>query len=92
VMVAITMRNTSGAGHLAVAPDGSPTPAVGVLAADAAGQTRATYAVVALRGGRFSLTATLSAEVTIDVVGWYTGPSSPVGQTGLFRAARNAYA
>ncbi len=91
-MVAITISGTASAGNLTIAPTGSPRTTSGVIAADAAGQTRSTYAVAALRNGRLTVTLSTSANVTVDVVGWYTGNSAPASQQGLFRASRNAYA
>ncbi len=91
VMVAIVVDDTSGPGHLAVAPFGTALPNFGVVTVDGAGQSRATYAIVELRNGRFTMASTIAANVTVDVVGWYTGGSAPVAQTGLLRAGWNVY-
>ena len=92
VLAVITISATSGGGHVAVGPAGSAVPAGGVVTADARGQTRSSTVWIALRNGRFTLAGTMSAHVTVDIVGSVTGASSPMSQTGLYRAARNQYA
>lgn len=91
VLAVVSVSATSGAGHMAVSPAGTALPTVGVVTADAAGQARSATAWIALRNGRFSIGGTMSAHVTVDVLGYVTGSSVSVSQSGLFRAARTVF-
>ncbi len=92
VLAVITVSGSSGAGHIAVAPSGSVIPAAGVVTTDGVGQTRSATAWIALRNGRFTVSSTMSAQVTIAIVGHVTGASAPIGQAGLYRSGRNTFA
>ena len=77
---------------MAVAPFGSVIPTIGVVTTDRAGQTRSATAWIAVRNGRFTVSGTMTADVSIDVVGYVTGASAAIGQTGLYRSGRNSFA
>jgi RHS repeat-associated protein len=86
----VTVTGASQSGHVTVLPTAADTGGVPVSSTVnfVAGSTRANQAVdaVTLDAARsVSVYAAVSTHVIIDVVGYVTGPSSPVSQTGLFR-------
>ncbi len=91
VLATITLSATSGPGHLVVAPTGATPTGGGVAVSDAAGQTRSATAWIALRNGRFTMASSMTTHVAIDVVGYVTGATGALAQTGLYRAARLAF-
>ncbi len=90
VVMTVTVTGASQSGHVTVLPTAADTGGVPVSSTVnfVAGSTRANQAVdaVTLDAARsVSVYAAVSTHVIIDVVGYVTGPSSPVSQTGLFR-------
>lgn len=85
VAVNITGVNAPGSGAWTCWAGGTQ-PSVPNLHLSGSGQTRACSAVVALAGNSVSLHSTAGGHGLIDVVGYFTGPTTPSGSDGLFVA------
>jgi hypothetical protein len=84
VVVNLTMTNPVGPGFLTVWPAGQPRPNTSAGNVDAPDQTRAVLAVVPTSAAGLSIFASVSTDVLVDVVGFFTGASSPLSSDGLF--------
>ena len=84
VVLNVTATNTSFAGYLSVWPDGAPQPTASSLNW-VAGQTTANQVVVKVGpGGNIELfNNSGTADVVIDVQGWFTDATSSAGGTGF---------
>jgi hypothetical protein len=88
VVVNLTMTNPIGPGFLTAWPTGQPRPNASASNVDAPDQTRAVLAVVPMSAAGLSVFASVSSDVLLDVVGYFTGASSPVSSDGLFLPSR----
>jgi hypothetical protein len=84
VAVNLTLTATTGFDFVAASATGSPPPATSVLNADGPGQTRAAGAIVPVSPGGMALRVAFGSHVIVDVVGYFTGPSSASSEVGLF--------
>ena len=80
--VNLTFTDASAPGFFTAFGDG-PRPNVSTGNADAAGQTRATFAVVPASSS-LHVYSQSGAHVIVDLVGYFTGPSAPDSTDGLF--------
>ncbi len=67
-------------------PASTPRPATSTLNIDELWQTRPGQAIVPLTGGApfINVYTQSGGQLIVDVAGWFTGASSPVGSDGLF--------
>lgn len=67
-------------------PSGDPLPLASNLNIDEFGQTRNSQAIVRLNAGprTFNVYSFGGGQLVVDVVGWFTGASSPASTDGLF--------
>ena len=82
VAVNLTFTDATAPGFFTAFGDG-PRPNVSTGNADAAGQTRATFAVVPASSA-LHVYSQSGAHVIVDLVGYFTGPSAPDSTDGLF--------
>jgi D-alanyl-D-alanine carboxypeptidase len=72
-------------GFVTVWASGAPPPGVSQLQVPPAGYTATNIVIVAPgEGGKISLSTSAATGLTMDVVGWFTGPSAPKTSEGLF--------
>ncbi len=84
VAVNITTADTSGPGHFTAFAAGESRPNSSVLNADRPGQIRAAAAVVPLSAAGFDVYTAGANHVIVDIVGYFTGPSAPASNDGLY--------
>jgi hypothetical protein len=84
--VNVTTSDSNGPGYFATWPHGAARPEASILNTDAAGQTRAAAAIVPVSAGGFGVFTSAGDHVIVDVAGYFTGPSAPESDTGLFRS------
>jgi hypothetical protein len=87
VAVNITTTQSRGAGYFTAYPAGSSLPTASVLNTDAAGQSRASAAIVPVSTGGFDVYTSSGDHVIVDITGYFTGPSAPQTDEGLFVAS-----
>lgn len=81
VMINLTATNTAGGWLAAFNGEWAGTSNLNV----AAGETRANAAIVPVDAdGTINVTSSNTADVIIDVTGWFTGTDAPVATAGLF--------
>ena len=86
VAVNLTGTEAAAAGYVTVWPSGSARPVASALNLDAGG-TRANFAIVPVgAGGSISLFTQSGTHLVVDIAGWFTDDSAPLGDTGLFVA------
>lgn len=84
--VNVTATDTSEWGYLSVRATGAPPVTTSLVNWNEVGQTRAAFAVVPVSANGFTVDVMsgASADVVVDVAGWFTGPSAPSSAWGLF--------
>ena len=80
----VTVTETSAAGFWTVFPTGSDRPRASNLNVDGPGQTIANQVLARLSSGRLTVFSQSGGHLVIDLVGWFTGPSAPAAEVGLF--------
>ena len=85
-IVHITCAGSSAPGWFVGHQDGSPRPFISHLNCDSGWQVRASQAVVPLPSAtrQIRVSSSSGGHLVVDVVGYITGPTSPVGTDGLF--------
>jgi hypothetical protein len=84
VALTVTLTESPGPGFFTVFPAGTVRPATSTVNADGRGQTRAAGAIVAVSAGGLDVYSHAGGHVIVDITGWFTGPTSPIGTDGLF--------
>jgi hypothetical protein len=86
VAVNVTATATSDWGYLSVRPAGAAPVPTSLVNWDRPGQTRAAFAIVPVSAGGFAVDVMpgATADVVVDVAGWFTGGSAPLSPWGLF--------
>lgn len=84
VAITITTTEAPAASFLAVSPAGTPRPASSAVNNDAPRQTRAAGAIVGVTPAGLDVYSLAGGHVLVDVTGWFTSASAPVGRDGLF--------
>lgn len=85
VMLNVTVAGAGGAGFVTVWPADVARPTASNLNPDRAGQTIPNSVVVRLPStGALQLYSHNAADLIVDVVGWFTGPTAPSSVVGLF--------
>ena len=80
----VTVTESAASGFWTVFPTGTTRPVVSNLNVVGAGGTIANQVITTLSGGRTTIFSQTGGHLVIDLVGWFTGPSEPPGETGLF--------
>jgi acetyl esterase/lipase len=85
VVLRVTFAGTGGGGFVSLTAAGSAVPPTSALNADAAGQTRSTTVVVPLSAsGAVDVRQSMEAQLAVDVVGYFTGPTASMDRAGLY--------
>jgi hypothetical protein len=82
----ITLTESTAAGFVTEFPAGQPKPMSSILNADTAGQTRAAAGIFPISAAGIGLYLSGGGHVIVDLLGYFTGPSSPGSSDGLFTA------
>lgn len=86
VALTVTLTESPAPGFFTVFPAGTEPPLASTVNADRRGQTRAAGAIVAVSESGIGVYSSSGGHVIVDVTGWFTGPSAPAGDDGLFVA------
>lgn len=86
VAISIAAPEASSPGFLTAYPGPGGPPLASTLNVDAAGQTRATGAIVAVGPGGLRVFSQRGGHVVVDLAGWFTGESAGMSPSGLFVA------
>ncbi len=84
VAVTIATSDSVGAGFFTAYPTGTERPLSSSLNTDGRGQVRATGQLVPVNQGGFTVFSQAGDHLIVDMTGWFTGPSSPWSDAGLF--------
>lgn len=85
IVANVTTVRSRGRGFLTVHAAGTRRPLASILNTDAAGQTRASAAIVPVSPDGFVLHSSAGGHLLVDVFGFFTGPSATISADGLFR-------
>lgn len=80
----ITITESRASGYWTVFPADTIRPTASNLNVDGAGVTIANQVLARLTGGRMTVYAQLGGHLVIDLVGYFSGPSAPSSDVGLF--------
>lgn len=86
VAVTVTSVAENGPGFWSARPAGTDPSTTSFLNVSGAGQPVAATAIVPVSAGGAVLRPFHGGHVIVDLLGWFTGPSAPVGTDGLFVA------
>lgn len=84
VVVNVTIVDAAKQGYITVHPGGTTAPVASVQNADLLDRTRAVTLIAPVTAQGFRVYRSMVADLVVDVSGWFTGPSAPVGDDGLF--------
>lgn len=87
VSINVTVTEAVGPGFVTVHPAGTARPFSSTLNLDRVGQTRAAGAIVPVNPDGFEVHLSGGGHLVVDVNGYFTGPSAPVSEAGLFMPA-----
>ena len=79
----ITIVSSTGPGYVSVFPSGASPPNSSILNVDAADQTRAADVIVKVANREMKVFTSVSANIIVDITGWFTGPSAQSSDSGL---------
>ncbi len=85
--VSVTLTDTSQPTFATVHPAGSARPNTSVVNSEPLDRARSSTVLAAVSGAGLSVYRSADANVIVDIIGWFTGPSAPAGLDGLFVAA-----
>lgn len=80
----VTVTDSKGSGFWTVFPAGSTRPTASNLNVDGVGSTIANQVIARLSGGQATVFSQSGGQLVVDLVGWFTGPSAPASDAGLF--------
>ncbi len=87
VAVNVTVVNsagTAGTGYLTAYPAGDVRPDTSVVNTDTHNRTRANTVFLPVSADGFIVFRSVTSDVLVDFWGWFTGPSAPLSNDGLF--------
>ena len=84
VAVTIATSASTSAGYFTAYPAGTELPTSSSLNTDGRGQVRATGQLVPVSAGGFTVFSQAGEHLIVDMTGWFTGPSAPWSNDGLF--------
>ena len=82
--VTVTAVDAEEPGFLTVHGAGTPLPNSSLVNTDELNPTRANAAFVPVTADGISISRSMSTDVLVDIWGWFTGPSAPATDDGLF--------
>jgi hypothetical protein len=80
----VTVTESTASGFWTVFPTGSDRPVVSNLNVVGSGTTIANQVLARLSNGSATVFTQTGGHLIIDLVGWFTGPSAPTSEVGLF--------
>jgi hypothetical protein len=80
----ITITDSAASGFWTVYPTGTPRPTASNINVFGAGSTIANQVLAQLSSGHTTVFSQTGGQLIIDLVGWFTGPSTPPTDVGLF--------
>ncbi len=80
----VTVTESAASGFWTVFPTGAPLPTASNLNVEGVGGTIANQVLARLNGGRTSIFSQSGGQVIVDLVGWFSGASTPPSEVGLF--------
>jgi hypothetical protein len=84
VAISVTVTDPTAAVYLTVHPNGSPRPTSSIVNSEPLERARAVTVLAPVTPAGLVLYRSAPANVIVDVIGWFTGPSSPASTEGLF--------
>jgi hypothetical protein len=86
--IAINVTTVGGlrTGFLSARPAGLESATTSFMNPDGSGRARAAAVIVPVSPNGFVITTSAGGHVIVDIVGWFTGPSAPDSDDGLFVA------
>jgi hypothetical protein len=84
VALKVTVTESAASGFWTVFPTGAALPTASNLNVEGVGGTIANQVITPLAGGRASIFSQSGGQLIVDLVGWFTGPSTPSSEIGLF--------
>ena len=82
----VTITNSTGPGFVTEFPAGRAMPQASILNVDGADETRAAAGIFPAASSGVSLYVSGGGHIVVDLMGYFTGPSSAAGSDGLFTA------
>ena len=82
----VTITQSLSPGYVSAAPGGRPMPEASILNVDGPDQTRAAAGILPVSATGLSLLTSGGGHLVVDVLGYFTGASTPAGTDGLFTA------
>ena len=82
----VTVTESTGAGFVTEYPAGRQMPTSSILNVDQANQTRAAAGIFPVSGSGVALFLSGGGHIVVDLLGYFTGPSTAAGTDGLFTA------
>jgi hypothetical protein len=80
----VTVTESAASGFWTVFPTGDGLPTASNLNVEGVGGTIANQVITRLNGGRASVFSQSGGQLVVDLVGWFTGPTTPESDVGLF--------
>lgn len=80
----ITVTESTASGFWTVFPTGTTRPTASNINVFGAGSTIANQVLASLTSGHATVFSQTGGQLIIDLVGWFTGPSAPLSDVGLF--------
>jgi hypothetical protein len=80
----VTVTESTAAGFWTVFPADTAVPKASNLNVNGAGETIANQVLARLTGGRATIFSQSGGHVVVDLVGWFSGASTPASDVGLF--------
>ena len=80
----VTVPDSTGSGFWTIYPAGATRPTASNINVVGAGTTIANQVLARLNGGQVTVYSQTGGQVIVDLVGWFTGPSSGSSDAGLF--------
>ncbi len=80
----VTVTESSGPGFVTEFPAGKQMPTASILNVDQADQTRAAAGIFPTSASGVSLYVSGGGHIVVDLLGYFTGPSSAAGTDGLY--------
>jgi hypothetical protein len=86
VALAVTVSSVAATrpGYLSARPAGTPRRTTALTTVDGTGRAVSTATVIPVSADGFTIRSKSGGHVIVDVVGWFTGPSTPPAANGLF--------
>jgi|GEM_PF-6895331 len=79
----ITIVSSTGPGYVSIFPSGASPPNSSILNVDAVDQTRAADVIIKVTNREMTVLTSVSADIIVDITGWFTGPSAQSSDAGL---------